>query len=484
MGGLLQFRYEPGDMSETWKRWEGAVAGEFPLRRYLGGSAHSSAQSAVFLTSVPGAAGDLVDAAIKLMAAGATDADTQLLWWKLAREIEHPNVIRVFDVGRCEIEGMKLLYVVQEYAEENLAQILPERALTAEEAREMLPPILSGLGYLHGKGFAHGRVRPSNILAIGNQVKLSSDGAVALGEKSRRRTVADAYDAPEGLSAAASKAGDVWQLGMTLVEALTQQLPAWERGRAPEITQSMGEPFRGIARGCLQVDPGKRWTIAQISVGLEPGSVRAELVESAAPALTLVQSPDKKSVSDVQGEGTVAAVESGRRVTWYYWVVAAVALAVVVFLIARPKPVLAPTAQGPQTQQSGNAPSESSPSAPGSESTASRAGSESAATAGANGGSQDGVIHEVVPEISEAARRSIHGRIVIRVKVNVDAAGDVDVVKLEGGGGSKYFRRVALDAARDWKFVPAQGESGAREWKLQFAFTRGKTEASAARTKG
>jgi TonB family protein len=476
MGGSLplQFRYEPGDMSETWKRWEGAVVREFPLRKYLGGSAHGSAQSAVFLTSLRSAAGDLVDAAIKLMVAGATDAETQLLWWKLACEIEHPNVIRVFDVGRYEVEGTKLLYVVQEYAEENLSQILPERALTADEAREMLPSILSGLEYLHGKGFAHGRIQPSNILAIGNQVKLSSDGAVVLGEKSRRRAMADAYDAPEALSAAASKAGDVWQLGMTLVEALTQQLPARERGRAPEIPQSMAEPFRGIAKGCLQADPAKRWTIAQISGGLEPESTR---VEAAAPALALVHSA-KKNVSEAQRDAAPVVVASGRRAAWYHWVGAAVVLAVVVFLIARPKQQ-GVTTPAPQAQ-SANAPSASSTAAPSAESTPSVAGSGAAAGVGE---SPDGVVHQVVPEVSPGARRSIHGKIVVRVRVRVDSAGDVEVVKVEGGRASKYFRRIAMDAARDWKFVPAQ-ESGSREWKLEFAFSRGKTEVSAARGKG
>jgi hypothetical protein len=41
-----------------------------------------------------------------------------------------------------------------------------------------------------------------------------------------------------------------------------------------------------------------------------------------------------------------------------------------------------------------------------------------------------------------------------------------------------------MEAAREWKFVPAQaGEPAVREWKLQFAFRRAKTEASAVRAK-
>jgi TonB family protein len=89
-----------------------------------------------------------------------------------------------------------------------------------------------------------------------------------------------------------------------------------------------------------------------------------------------------------------------------------------------------------------------------------------------------------MPEVSPSARRTIHGTIAVRVKVKVDAAGNVQEAKIESGRGSRYFSRIALDAARDWKFSPAQaGEAGERAWKVQFRFSRTKTEASAARAK-
>jgi TonB family protein len=85
-----------------------------------------------------------------------------------------------------------------------------------------------------------------------------------------------------------------------------------------------------------------------------------------------------------------------------------------------------------------------------------------------------------MPQISSSARRTIQGTIKVRVRVDVDAAGNVAKAKLESAGPSKYFSRVAMEAAREWKFVPAQAdESGAREWQLQFAFSRAKTGVSA-----
>src|SRR5216684_1238966 len=207
--------YERDDMSESWKQWEGStVDGRFPLQSYLGGSDHS----AVFLTPTQGAAGDSGRGVIKLIPADPAGAEDQLLRWEAAGELTHPNLIPIFSSGRCELDGTDLLYVVMEYAEENLSQILPERALTSEEARGMLPPILRALQYVHDKGFVHGHVQPSNILAVGDEVKLSSDALSMAGERSGSARATSAHDSPEAATGTISTASDVWQLGMTLIE--------------------------------------------------------------------------------------------------------------------------------------------------------------------------------------------------------------------------------------------------------------------------
>src|SRR5580765_1934471 len=100
-------------MSETWKQWEGqTVNGEFPLLAYLGGSRHS----AVFVTRRKVAP---ERAAIKLIRADHSSAESQLHRWKKSVELNHPNLVRIFESGRCEIESTPLLYVVMEIAEED-----------------------------------------------------------------------------------------------------------------------------------------------------------------------------------------------------------------------------------------------------------------------------------------------------------------------------------------------------------------------------
>src|SRR5277367_2082453 len=158
-------------MSDLWKRWEGFVAdNRYTLRQFLGNTGHS----AVFLTSLTGPV-------IKFISAEIPDPSYQLSAWKRATQISHPNLLHLYDSGSCRIEDMDLLYTVTEFAEENLGQFLPQRSLTAEEARDMLSPIVDALVSLHAAGLAHGHIKPSNILAIGDRLKLSSDTILPFG---------------------------------------------------------------------------------------------------------------------------------------------------------------------------------------------------------------------------------------------------------------------------------------------------------------
>ncbi len=455
-------------MSESWKRWEGQVVnGEFPLFRHVGGSKHS----AVFLTERRAGAPQAV--VIKIISARLADAEDQLRRWKQSAKVVHPHLIRLFEVGRCELEGTPLLYVVMERAEEDLSQIVPERALSPAEVREMLPPVLDALTYIHGKGFVHGRLRPSNILAAGDQVKVSSDCLRAAGELVRSPGgVMDSYDPPEASSAKLTPAADVWSLAVTLVEVLTQRRPTWDpAGPAPpSLPPGVPEPFLEIARLCLQTDPQQRWTAAAITSRLTPSPPRAETEK--------VELPLPK-VNKIRGK-------TGKRP--YVLVLAIAVIAALIWIASPKKPNSAPAAQpvGVQAQQAGQsgealpepsrAPREPKPSP------AKRANTPSAG-ATSEGLSQGtvvkgAVLQQVLPRVSPSARDTIEGKIRVRVRVEVDPAGNVTDAKLVSPGPSQYFARLALEAARGWKFTPAQqrGQAVASEWILRFGFRRTDTE--------
>jgi TonB family protein len=282
-------------MSESWKQWEGQVVdAKFPLHRYLGGSEHSS----VFVTE-RGAPPQ--KAAIKFVQVEEPDAELQLFRWKHAATLSHPNLLRIFESGRCRLGDFDLLYVVMEHAEENLSQFLPQRPLTPAEARDVLAPTLEALAYLHRESLVHGHIRPSNILAIDDQLKLSSEGLSSVADHADQSHLSAAetqqsppatslrhpspYDPPEIAKGIISPAGDIWSLGITLVEALTQQLPApaGSAGQEPIVPDTLPALFLDIARHCLYRDPQRRWTVAEIAARLNPGSV-APFSSAAKPA--------------------------------------------------------------------------------------------------------------------------------------------------------------------------------------------------------
>ncbi|MGB6691088.1 MAG: protein kinase, partial [Terracidiphilus sp.] len=249
------------------REWAGSVIdGRFTLLQWLGGSEGSG----VFLTEMQEHPSR--KAAIKLIAADDDDAEARLAGWKATASLSHPHLMRVYSTGRCRIGNSGLLFVVTEYAEEVLSEILPQRPLTPDEAREMLDPILDALFYLHGKGFVHGHLKPSNIMVVDNELKLSSDGLRVAGERGQRLEPLAVYDAPESAAGTISPAADVWSFGVTLVEALTQNPPVWDRSadREPVMARSVPQPFADIAEECLRLDPERRCTLSYVKLLLDP----------------------------------------------------------------------------------------------------------------------------------------------------------------------------------------------------------------------
>ncbi len=436
-------------MLENRKEWEGQVVdGRFPLMQYLGGGE----RSAVFATVT---ADDTVPtAAIKLVPADPDDAANQVARWEPAARLSHPHLIRLFQAGRCQLGQAELLYAVMERADEDLSQVLPQRALSAAEVVDVLEPALDALAYVHAQGLVHGRVRPSNLLAAGRELKLSSDRLGPAGELRRHRGELDVYDAPETGGAGIAPAADIWSLGVTLVEALTQRPSA----RPPELPP----PFRDIVRGCLERDPSRRWTVAQIQARLRPagtsrgtrwryGALAAAVIVGAAvvagPRLVHRQQP--QSASETAQPPAAVAAPTAEPSQPEQMPPAAERTPVV----AEQTPVA--SEQAPVASEQAPVASAPVPSPP----------NEPARASG-------GVLHRVLPDLLPRAQNSIRGKVKVSVKIHVDPSGRVADAELASRGPSRYFAGKALEAAREWTFTPPVP----REWLLHFEFDRSGTK--------
>jgi TonB family protein len=87
-------------------------------------------------------------------------------------------------------------------------------------------------------------------------------------------------------------------------------------------------------------------------------------------------------------------------------------------------------------------------------------------------------VHEVIPDVPQRARRTIRGTVRVSIRVIVEQDGTVFAALAEQRGPSRYFERLAIEAAKQWTFPPAD-TSDQRLMLVKFGFTRDGTTAQA-----
>jgi hypothetical protein len=423
-------------LAPIWSGWQSAVInGVYPLHRLL----HGSAQSAVFLTERKGQ--PVSDAALKIIPIERVTL-AQLLHWRSAVGLSHPHLIQLFDAGLCKLGGRPFLFVVMEYAQQTLCEVLSQRALTADEVRDMLPATLGALSFLHRKSLVLGHLKPANVLVVNDQLKLASDSIRPAGAPRVDSAEPSFYDPPEASRTNFASADDIWGLGVTLVEALTQSLPsADEHSEAACLPPTLPAAFAATLQRCLSYNPATRPSAAQLEVqfGRAPEAPVARAPTS--PTLPTQPTPPPEESSSQRGIITIM-----------FLVLLAAVWADLRLFRAHPSSQQAPAGAA----QTSAPPAAVVP--------------PSAAPNPAALLSQSAAVHVQMPDVSRSALRTIHGHIRIAVLVAVDRSGTVIDAHLKNTGPSSYFARLARDAARKWTFAPAAGP-GTRQWLLRFEFT-------------
>ena len=231
---------------------------------------------------------------------------------RVARQVSHPNVCRVYDVG--EADGTP--YISMEYVDgEDLASLLQRIGrLPADKALEIARKICAGVAAAHDKGVIHRDLKPANIMLDkrGNVVimdfGLAAVAAELFGAEARSGT--PAYMAPEQLRGEEVTAkSDIYALGLVLYELFTGKR-AYEGGSAVElirlqengqivsmssIAAEIDPAVEKAVRRCLDPVPVRRPATALLVAAALPGGdpLAAALAAGETPSPDLVAASGK-----------------------------------------------------------------------------------------------------------------------------------------------------------------------------------------------
>jgi WD40 repeat protein/tRNA A-37 threonylcarbamoyl transferase component Bud32 len=200
---------------------------------------------------------------------------------KSAANLQHPNIVTVFDFGEVQGEGSP--YIVMELLEgESLAALMeakkPERL---QDKVDVVIQVCRGLDYAHKRGVVHRDVKPGNVQVLPNGTAKILDFGIARGDGSTMKTKTGLvmgtpnYMAPEQIASdeRVDHRADMWAVGVILYELLSGARPftattipalVYQIVHSPPPPldeRKLGLPPRLVAvvERVLQKDPDKRF---------------------------------------------------------------------------------------------------------------------------------------------------------------------------------------------------------------------------------
>jgi Protein kinase domain len=209
---------------------------------------------------------------------------------RVARQVSHPNVCRVYDIGF--IEGFHFLSM--EYLDgEDLASLLRRIGrLPQDKAIEFARKICAGLAAAHERGVLHRDLKPANIMIDGRgQVRITDFGLAALAQEvalSDIRSGTPAYMSPE------QKAGkevttrsDLYSLGLVLYEMFTGKRRSDTQTNPSELVKDLDPAVERVILRCLEQEPKRRPSSAlNVAMALPGGDpIAAALAAVTVPAV-------------------------------------------------------------------------------------------------------------------------------------------------------------------------------------------------------
>jgi hypothetical protein len=227
--------------------------------------------------------------ALKFLPDGLRDEPVRLAQFhnevRIARQVSHPNVCRVYDIG--EVDGVP--YISMEYVDgENLATSLRRIGRFPEDkAADIARQLCAGLAAAHQRGVIHRDLKPANVMLDGSgRVRIMDFGLAAAGRIDDVRAGTPAYMAPEQLlGREVTQRSDIFALGLVIYELFTGRRAYTattigdlvnqheSRSLAPpsQVVSAIDAAIDHIILRCLDPDPERRPASALAVAAALPG---------------------------------------------------------------------------------------------------------------------------------------------------------------------------------------------------------------------
>jgi serine/threonine protein kinase len=198
---------------------------------------------------------------------------------ELLLRLTHPHIVRAYELRRRP-RTVLIMETLDGETLEHMIETAPRRLAVADVAHLGLH-LCSAIGYLHGHGFLHLDLKPSNVIVQNAQARVIDLSLCRPPGKLRRGAGTPPYMSPEqGRGGRGDTSTDVWGIGATLYEAATGRrpfpdarhgiYPQLER-RAPSVAEGRRAPgaFTSLIDACLSPEPADRPSIAQLADELD-----------------------------------------------------------------------------------------------------------------------------------------------------------------------------------------------------------------------
>ena len=246
--------------------------------------------------------------ALKFLPDGLRDEPVRLAQFhnevRTARQVSHPNVCRVYDIG--EVDGVP--YISMEYVDgENLATSLRRIGRFPEDkAADLARQLCAGLAAAHQRGVIHRDLKPANVMLDGSgRVRIMDFGLAAAGRVDDVRAGTPAYMAPEQLlGREVTQRSDIFALGLVIYELFTGRraytattigdLVNQHESRSFEppsqVVSAIDAAIDHVILRCLDPDPDRRPASALAVAAALPGGdpLTAMLAAGETPSPELV----------------------------------------------------------------------------------------------------------------------------------------------------------------------------------------------------